>query len=214
MTAALKIKTIPMGPLDANCYIIMNDRHAALIDPGDDIRAISRILDRNGLMPEAILLTHLHFDHIYGAAKLAREWGLTPRAGAGERMTEEAGLSSGAMFGLPAVEPFSWKPLEAGEHAMLGTTCMVLATPGHSPGSLTYYFPKAKAAFTGDLIFQYSVGRTDLPGGNPGELHQSILHAIYTLPEDTVLYPGHGACTTVLDEREHNPFVRPENRRP
>lgn len=210
MSAILKIETMPMGPLDANCYIIMSDRGAVIIDPGDDIRSINRLLDKNGLMPEAIFLTHLHFDHVYGVAKLAREWGLTPQAGAGEKMIEEAGMSRGSMFGLPSAETFAWRPLEPGKHALLGTTCEALATPGHSPGSITYYFPEAKAAFTGDLIFRFGVGRTDFPGGNPQELKESILNAIYTLPPDTVLYPGHGASTTVLDEQTHNPFVRPE----
>lgn len=208
MSVTLKIETMPpTGPLGVNCYIIHNDKHAVVIDPSDNFRAMSRIFDRNGVLPEAILLTHMHFDHLYGVGKMVREWGLTPKAGAGERMVEEAGLTDGVIFGMARVEQFEWTPIEPGKHAFLGTTCEVLATPGHSPGSLTYYFPEAKAAFTGDLIFRYGIGRTDFPGGNPKELEQSILNSIFTLPPDTVLYPGHGARTTVLEEKMHNPFI-------
>lgn len=208
MSISLNIESMPMGPLGANCYIIYNDSRAVIIDPGDNIRAINRILDKNGVMPEAVLLTHLHFDHVYGAAKMTREWGLTPKAGAEEHIVEEAGMASGVAFGMPRVEPFTWAALEPGAHTFLETTCEVLATPGHSPGSLTYYFPQAKAAFTGDLIFRYGVGRTDFPGGNPKDLVLSIVNAIYTLPPDTTLYPGHGAPSTVREEGLNNPVVR------
>lgn len=208
MTDSLHIDTLPMGPLSTNCYLIYNKHDAVIIDPGDQIRAIDGILDKNGLVPTALLLTHLHFDHTYGVAKLHEEWGLTPRAGAEEEEVVKAGLHKGTPFGIPGPDSFTWTPLAPGEHTFGTLSCIALATPGHSPGSLTYYFPQAKAAFTGDVIFRFGAGRTDFPGGSPHTLAHSIIHSIYSLPPDTVLYPGHGEPTTVQEECAHNPFIR------
>jgi glyoxylase-like metal-dependent hydrolase (beta-lactamase superfamily II) len=110
------------------------------------------------------------------------------------------------MWGFPRTPSFTIAALEEGEMTLLGTTCRVLATPGHSPGSLSFYFESLGAVFVGDLLFYRSVGRTDFPGSSERELMRSVRTKIFTLPEDTVVYPGHGPETTVGQERLNNPF--------
>jgi len=112
------------------------------------------------------------------------------------------------MMGFPKVPSFEYQPLEPGEREFLGEKCQILHTPGHTPGSLTLYFPESKVLFAGDLIFQGSIGRTDFPGGSLESLLQGVREKIFTLPGDTVIYPGHGPQTTVESEKKHNPFFR------
>ena len=109
-------------------------------------------------------------------------------------------------MGLPRTPEFTFEPLSSGEVLFLGLTCQVLATPGHTPGSLSFYFPSEKAVFVGDLIFYRSVGRTDFPGGSFEELQRSVLKNIFSLPEDVAIYAGHGLQTSVGAEKAHNPF--------
>ena len=200
------IESFNLGPLETNCHVLSHQGQAVVVDPGGDPAEVLAYLLAQGLSVTHILVTHLHFDHIYGCAKLARETGapvLAPEGDAGLMQTE---LGGGGMFGLPRVESFASAPAPLGQAVFAGLECLCLATPGHSPGSLTYYFPQAGAAFVGDLIFYRSVGRTDFPGGSSAQLKQSVLERIFTLPGDTVLYSGHGLETTVDSERTHNPF--------
>ena len=110
------------------------------------------------------------------------------------------------MMGFPRTPSFSFTPLQEGELTLLGVTCRVLATPGHSPGSLSFYFQDLGAVFVGDLLFYRSVGRTDFPGSSEQELIRSVRSKIFTLPKETVVYPGHGPETTVGQEKLNNPF--------
>ena len=121
-----------------------------------------------------------------------------------QAMKIEAG--GGGLMGMPLVPPFTWEPVAAGEITLFGQPCRVLATPGHSPGGRSYYFPQARAVFVGDLLFYRSIGRSDLPGGNVDDLLAAVTSQIFTLPPETAVYPGHGPATTVGDERERNPF--------
>jgi len=203
----MQIKTIPLGPLETNCYLLSNGSEAVVIDPGGDPAPILSWLTEHKLTLTHILNTHLHLDHTYGNARLSQETGIKIQAGEGEKLICETQLVQGGLFGLPQVEEYDWVPMEPGEYQMLGTTCEVRSTPGHSPGSLTFYFKDAAAAFVGDVIFKDSVGRTDFPGSSHTQLVDSIRNQIFTLPEETVLYSGHGPSTTVKRELKSNPYV-------
>jgi glyoxylase-like metal-dependent hydrolase (beta-lactamase superfamily II) len=115
-------------------------------------------------------------------------------------------VGSGGQFGLPRITPFEYQKLVPGETEFLGLKCHVLATPGHAPGSLSFHFPEAGVVFVGDLLFARSIGRTDFQGGDLDLLRNSVQEKIFTLPPDTVVYPGHGPATTVGAEKAHNPF--------
>lgn len=202
----MRITSCPLGPLETNCHVLDHQGRALAVDPGGDPAEVLDFLRAERLSLEHILVTHLHFDHIYGCASLAQATGapvLTPAADAYLMDTE---LGRGGVFGFPVVAPFASQPAPLGQAEFLGLECRCLATPGHTPGSVTYYFPAAKAAFVGDLIFYRSVGRTDFPGGSGEALKRSVLEQIFTLPGDTALFSGHGLETTVDAERTHNPF--------
>lgn len=205
----MPVLTFPFGPLEANAYLLHNGRDAVVADPPDDPARVLDIIRDNHLTLRAILLTHLHFDHAGGCAAMSAATGLPARVGREDWDLRDTLLSGGMLFGLPPVPAFKADPLEPGP-VPAGTwgslNCTVLHVPGHSPGSLCYYFPEEKALLAGDVIFYRSVGRTDLPGGDFDTLCRSLRSAVYTLPPDTVIYPGHGALTTVGREAASNPF--------
>lgn len=218
----MRVDVLPIGPLDVNCYVASSDgkalegaspRLAVVVDPGGDPAPVLKLLETQGLTLEAVLLTHLHFDHVYGCAKLAAATGAPILAPAGDAPLLASELGGGGFMGFPKVERFDFTPLdsERGEtRTLAGTTCEVLPTPGHTPGGVTFHFPAEKIAFTGDLIFHRGVGRTDFPGGDQNVLTDSIKRRIFTLPPETILYPGHGDPTSVQEEKLHNPFVGEE----
>jgi len=202
------LKKIIAGPIGVNCYIIGCERTGAgaVIDPGENCEIIFSVLKDNHIDLKYILLTHGHIDHL---AHLNR---VKEKTNAEFLMHKDdqfllRGLSAQAlMFGLP--DPGKLLPdrfVEDNEKISLGElTITVLHTPGHSPGSVT--FCVAKKLFVGDLIFEGSVGRTDLPGGNHQTLIDSVESKIFTLPPETEIYPGHGPHTTVRQEKASNPF--------
>jgi glyoxylase-like metal-dependent hydrolase (beta-lactamase superfamily II) len=203
----LYVKTFQLGPLETNCYLVYNDaKQAVVIDPGGDPAEVLAFLRSQGLTLTHILNTHLHFDHIGGNAALASATGAVILAGEADRPLLESELGNGGFMGFPKTPSFSFTPLEPGTHSFVGETCHVLATPGHSPGSLSLYFPALGAVFCGDLIFYRSVGRTDFPGGDDKVLKESAYAKILVLPEETIIYPGHGPKTDVRDARKNNPF--------
>lgn len=202
----MRITSYPLGPLDTNCFVLDHAGQALAVDPGGDPAEVLDFLKAERLTLAHILVTHLHFDHIYGCAELAKATGAPILAPEGDAYLMDTELGSGGVYGFPVVEPFASSPAPLGQTSFLGLDCRCMATPGHTPGSLTYYFPQAGAAFVGDLIFHRSVGRTDFPGGSSAQLKASVLEKIFTLPGETVLYSGHGLETTVADERTHNPF--------
>lgn len=202
----MDITTFALGPLQTNGYLLAHAGRALFVDPGGDPAPVLDALQKRGLALETIVLTHLHFDHAYGVAALAAATGAPVLANPADEYLLESWLGRGGEMGVPEVQDYAYQPLAAGETAFLGLACRVLATPGHSQGSLTLYFPEAGAAFVGDLIFQRSIGRTDFPGGDTDTLLASVRDKIFTLPPDTRLYPGHGPATTVAAEAAHNPF--------
>jgi len=202
----MDIVSFPLGPLETNCYLASAGGLAVAVDVGGAPTPVLAHLHAHGLTLEAICLTHLHCDHLYGVAALAKATGAKVLAGAEDAMLMDMDLGAGGLMGLPMVEPFDWEPLAPGETTLLGLTCRVLATPGHSPGSLSYYFPEAGAVFVGDLLFYRSIGRTDFAGGDYEVLLRAVREKIFTLPDKTLVYSGHGPATTVGDEKRHNPF--------
>ncbi|MFU2210559.1 MBL fold metallo-hydrolase [Solidesulfovibrio sp. C21] len=202
----MDIKTFPIGPLETNCYIAVAGSAAIAVDVGGKPTAVAQFLKEKGLSLEAVLLTHLHCDHLYGVGELAGAFGAPVFAGAADAPLLDTELGRGGLMGLPQVPEFSYEPIAPGERTLLGQPCRVLATPGHSPGSLSYYFPEAGTIFVGDLLFYRSIGRTDFDGGDHDQLMTSVREKIFVLPAATVVYPGHGPATTIGDEMKHNPF--------
>ncbi|CAK7029205.1 MAG: putative protein [Desulfovibrio sp.] len=203
----MRIHTFPLGPLETNCYLLVEGNKAVAVDPGGDPAMVVQYLATHTLTLEAILVTHLHFDHILGVAALAKETGAIVYANERDDFMIRSDLGSGGGFGMPKTEPFTNENLDESEITLMGVPCKVFATPGHSPGSLSYYFPSASAIFGGDVLFYRSVGRSDLPGGDGNTLRETIRQKFFTLPPETVVYPGHGPSTTVNAEMRGNPFI-------
>ena len=202
----LEVTVMPLGPLDTNCYVVHSKSEAVVIDPGGEAGEILSFLAAEKKSVVAILNTHLHFDHIQGNADLVLATGLSVMASEKDGFLLDTELGGGGMMGFPRTPPFSFTPLQEGELPLLGARCRVLATPGHSPGSLSFYFEDLGAVFVGDLLFYRSVGRTDFPGSSERELIRSVRGKIFTLPEETVIYPGHKPETTMGQEKLNNPF--------
>ena len=197
-----------VGPFQENCYLVRPDgaEKALLIDPGDEAERLQAAMSELGVEPEAILLTHTHFDHIGAVAPVARATGAPvycPRA-------ELTILAQPDRFFPPAgsVEPWEAdQPLDGGERLQLaGLDIDVVSTPGHSPGHVTYAIEGA--LFSGDVLFQSSIGRTDLPGADHATLMRSIAGLLERFDDDTTVHPGHMGVTTLGRERATNPFLQ------
>jgi len=205
----LDVKTFPLGPLQTNCFLISNGQEAVAVDPGGDPKSVLDFMNRQGLTLKVILNTHFHFDHILGNTLLQQATQAPILANPEDDFLLQAQVGGGGgMLGFPKVDAFDYEPLYPGERSFLGETCRILATPGHTPGSLSFYFPDSGKVFSGDLVFQGSIGRTDFPGGSMETLIKAVQENIFSLPEETVIYPGHGPETTVRDEKRSNPFFQ------
>ncbi|WP_198146036.1 MBL fold metallo-hydrolase [Desulfonatronovibrio magnus] len=202
----IEIRKFCLGALETNCYLLHNKAEAIAIDPGGDPLSLVAYLHENGLKLVHILNTHLHFDHIQGNAALVSETNAPVSAPEKDRYLLDTEVGGGGFMGFPKTPSFSFQDLQEGDKEFLGVNCRILWTPGHTPGSVSFYFPDVDAVFVGDLIFYRSVGRTDFPGGNAQTLKESASNKIFTLPDNTVIYSGHGPESRVLDEKLHNPF--------
>lgn len=208
----LNIRTYPLGPLQTNCYVISNKEKQCLIfDPGEQGEMFVNEIRNLKLKPLAIVLTHAHFDHI-GAVEIVRDAFKVPVYihQAEKNWLMDASKNGSARYTeLPLVEAKPADVLIEQEGLLeIGSfSCQMFHTPGHSPGSITYWFKEDGFAIVGDTLFQGSIGRTDLPHGNDKQLLQSINNKILTLPDETVCYPGHGGPTTPQEEKRHNPFL-------
>ena len=212
----MKISRFTMNPFGMNCYILWSGPggRCIVIDPGmmmpSEKDMITSFIDGNNLTVEHVLLTHCHVDHACAARWLATKCGVPVEAGAQEAPVAELMPQQAARFGLK----IDSTPLVI-DHVLSegdvidfgGEEIQVLETPGHSPGSLSFYCPSSSVIFTGDVVFQSSIGRTDLLGGSYSVLINSIKTKVMTLPADTVIAPGHGDTTTVADEKVYNPYL-------
>jgi len=205
----MQLKRFTLSPYITNGYLLSTNNRALFIDPGDDPDVVLRHIEKQNLTLTHILITHMHSDHFFGAAKLAKETGAAVLGGEEDSFMVEAEIRDAPRWGFkPLTENFSFTPIAPGNHSFIGKTCEVLHTPGHTPGSLTFHFPEDKMAFVGDLIFLRSIGRTDFAGGNLDSLLNSVRTQIFPLPAETTLYPGHEGPTTVEAEKNHNPYFK------
>jgi len=209
----LEIISLVLGPVSTNCYLIADpdSGEAAVIDPAWDGQIILAEAQKRGWKIGQLWYTHAHFDHFGGAAEIANRPIPLPMVALHPLDHDLWQLKGGApLFGMhidPGPEPTV--ELAHGQILRLGNIEFeVLHTPGHTPGHVVYYCPKESVLFSGDLLFQGGVGRTDLPGGDWEALVESIRKLVYTLPEDTRILSGHGEETTVGEEKAKNPFVR------
>jgi hydroxyacylglutathione hydrolase len=184
---------------------------AVAIDPGGEAVAMADFIESERLKLAAILLTHAHIDHIEGVSKLHRRNEAPIYLHPDDRRFYENAPMQAVQFGLTiAPLPPASEKLAHGQRLTFGSLLFeVRHVPGHAPGHVIFYAEKHKLAFVGDVVFNGSIGRTDLPGGNYQELMRSIRQQVLTLPDATVLYSGHGPATTVGDERIGNPFLAP-----
>lgn len=209
----MKLHVLPAGPIQTNAYLLLASerREAALIDaPGDIWSAIAPLLKANDCALRELWITHGHWDHTQGGAEVVRATGAKVRAHPADRvMIETPDIMKRFMGEELKLEPLHvdhW--LAPGERFdALGLTVEVRHVPGHCPGNVLFHLPEKHAAFVGDALFNGGVGRSDLPGGSFEQLAQSIREQIYTLPPETVVFPGHGPKTTVASERANNPYV-------
>ncbi len=199
--------------LGCNCSVIGDEvsHEALVIDPGDDIGEIVSILERHHLKVKMIVITHAHIDHIGGAAKLRKLTGAPVYMHEADKMLSDRLDMQAAWLGMETPEdPGIDVAAQEGDILRAGSLeAQVLHTPGHTPGSISLYMPAESLVLAGDTLFQGSVGRTDLPGGDAAQIARSIRGKLYTLPENTVVVPGHGENTSIGEERRSNPFVRP-----
>lgn len=195
----MNVLTLPLGSYQTNCYILWNEGsdRCLVIDPGYPVPALDAALSKHGLTPEAILLTHGHFDHVGGVENLARRTGCKVYLHQQE-LTMPPELTAGPLYYTDTYG-------EGSKLTLAGLTFTVLHTPGHTKGSVCLLFPGI--IFAGDTLFAGSCGRTDLFGGSWSEMRTSLAR-LAALPGDYAVYPGHGGSTTLDAERKYNPYLR------
>ena len=206
------LKSITVGPFQENCYVVGDEATGvgALIDPGDEAARISLQVEQTGLQISSITLTHAHIDHVGAVVTLVEEYGcpvwIHREAEPMLKQLPTQAMMMGMKFGkVPAVDGY----IQDGEVVEVGGLRLEpLYTPGHAPGHLAFYVGSEGLVISGDALFAGSVGRVDLPGGSMEVLMHSIEEKLLTLPDDTLVYPGHGPETTIGREREMNPFLQ------
>ncbi|HEU5052632.1 MAG TPA: MBL fold metallo-hydrolase [Hanamia sp.] len=210
-----QIKTFTFNPVQENTYVLYNEQNECIIiDPGCYFDAekeeLKSFISRHKLKPKLLLNTHCHLDHVFGNKFIAEEFKLTLNTHAKEKDMLEMAPASGLMLNLPFDNYIGEvNYLKEGDVVKLGDDELkVIHAPGHSPGSVCFYCEKQQFIIGGDVLFQNSIGRTDLPGGSQKELLKSINEKLFKLPENVTVYPGHGAATTIGQEIKENPFLR------
>ena len=213
----LSIRGFEFNPIQENTYVLYNEQgQCAIIDPGcyyeNERKQLKAFIDDNKLTPVYLVNTHCHLDHVFGNKFVSETWDLPLHLHETEKMVLSFAPKSAEMYGLP-FENYNGQMvyLNEGDTIKIGDDELkVLLTPGHSPASLTFYCEKDGFLISGDVLFSGSIGRTDLPGGSFDELEESIKTKLYTLPDATKVYPGHGRGTSIGFEKKNNPFVREE----
>lgn len=211
----ITIKRFVVNFVQVNCYIVSDETNECIIIDGgcfgkNEESELTAYIENNHLKVKHLLNTHLHFDHILGNAFLSDFYHLKPQANRADEFLLKSLKEQLLMFGCPyevtpqAIENF----IDESDIIHFGNTELkILHVPGHSPGSLCFYCEKEKILFSGDVLFQCSIGRTDLPQGDYKQLCEGIQNKLFSLPEDVVVYPGHGPQTTIGNEIKYNPYV-------
>jgi len=201
-----------VGALQCNCSILgdQTSGEAIVVDPGDDIPRIVALLQKHRLTVKQILITHAHIDHIAGAAKLKQLTGAPILYNQRDLpLVKSMDMQAGWLgVATPEVHPPDDTLDDGRQIAIAGLTGSILHTPGHTQGSVCLHLPGENLLLAGDTLFAGSVGRTDLPGGDGPMLIRSIHERLLTLPDETIVLPGHGPKTTIGEERQSNPFLR------
>jgi glyoxylase-like metal-dependent hydrolase (beta-lactamase superfamily II) len=209
------VKALVVGQLQTNCYVIGDSEtgKGAVIDPGGDARDILDAAD--GLQICYVINTHAHFDHVMGNSEVMQALSdrqevapeLVAHPEAGPLLAADAGARWFGLAPVPSPQPDRF--VNDGDRLSLGRLSLeVIHTPGHSPGSISFYCASAGVLYAGDVLFRQGVGRPDLPGGDWGTLVSSIRDRLFAYPDETVVYPGHGPSTTIGHEKRHNPYLR------
>ncbi len=212
----MQIKTFVVNPIQVNCYLLWDDTNeAVLIDCGawsnEERERIRLFIQSQGLKLKHYLNTHLHFDHIFGNAWVEETFNIKAQASDKDWSWAENIAERVARFGIRYEDkvPALGRILSDGDEILFGNQkIQVIAVPGHSSGSVAYHIPQQKVVFTGDALFRESIGRTDFPDSNHMELITAIREKLLTLPEDTIVYPGHSEKSTIGFEKRYNIYVR------
>jgi hydroxyacylglutathione hydrolase len=215
----IKIKAFPFNPFYENSYVLSDETgECVIIDPGchneDEEAELKSYIETNNLKPVKLLNTHCHIDHVFGNPFVAETWSLPLEIHPLDLVVLESYPKVCEMYGFPMkkLQPEPVFTLEEGKQVKFGnTTLEIFFTPGHSPGSVCFYHAKEKFVIGGDVLFQGSIGRSDLPGGDYETLLKSIREKLFVLPDDVTVYSGHGGATTIGMEKKTNPFVGEAN---
>lgn len=212
----MRVKKFEFNMFPVNCYVLSDETgEAAIIDAGcfypEEKKILKDYLTSYGLTVKHVLNTHLHLDHIFGNPFLFQEYGLRPEACELDEFWLEQASAMARSFGFLYEEkqPALGNYIKEGDIIRFGNIALeAIHVPGHSPGSIVYYCKDAACLFSGDVLFEGSIGRADLAGGNFTELCEGIRNKLFVLPEETRVYPGHGHDTTIGYEKKNNPFFR------
>jgi glyoxylase-like metal-dependent hydrolase (beta-lactamase superfamily II) len=210
----LKIKSFSFNPIQENTYILYNEsKQCIIIDPGcyfdEEKESLKDFVAQNGLTPTMLLNTHCHLDHVFGNKMVAETYQLRLQINEKEKPVLDYAPTSGLMYNMPFVNySGEYIYLKAGDIIKLGEDELaVIEAPGHSPGHICFYCAKQNFIISGDVLFNRSIGRTDLPGGDHQTLLKNIREKLFVLPDETVVCSGHGPVTSIGEEKRENPFL-------
>ena len=210
----LKIKVFTFSPIQENTYVVYNEKNECLIiDPGcyfpEEQQELKAFIDKRGLLPKWLVNTHCHLDHVFGNKFIAETYGLTLHLHQKEEVVLQFAPTSGLMYDMPFDNyQGEFIFLDEGDTITLGDDELeIIHVPGHSPGSICFYCKAQNFIIGGDVLFNGSIGRTDLPMGDHNTLLKNIKEKLFLLPDDVIVYSGHGPETTIGVEKKSNPFV-------
>ena len=211
----LEVKSLVFSPIQENTYLLYNERnHGLVVDPGcyfgQEREELKSFIEKYAILPKYLLNTHCHLDHVFGNAFVHQTWNLELHLHELEKPLLDYAPTSGIKWGLP-FENYkgNLNYIREGDQIRLDEDVLdVIFAPGHSPGHVCFYNKAQGFVIGGDVLFRQSIGRTDLPGGSLDVLLQSIRTQLFTLPDETIVYPGHGPSTTIGYEKRNNPFLK------